>query len=81
MKKRSVTISGHRTSLSLEEEFWTALKAEAKAQNRTLAALISEIDDARVAHKMPHNLSSALRLYILETLQARLTATSPSTRY
>ena len=47
MKKRSVKIQGHSTSISLEEEFWEALKALAKSQDRPLAALIAETDRKR----------------------------------
>jgi predicted DNA-binding ribbon-helix-helix protein len=62
--KRSVSIAGHTTSISLEEPFWKALRGLAKAQNRSLASLITEIDERRGT-----NLSSALRLYILDSLQ------------
>ncbi len=60
--KRSVTIAGHRTSLSLEEEFWTALKSIASQHHTSLADLIATIDEARGAR----NLSSATRVFILE---------------
>lgn len=62
--KRSVTIAGHTTSISLEEPFWSALRSLAKAEGRSLAALITDIDERRGT-----NLSSALRLYVLESLQ------------
>ena len=62
--KRSVTIAGHTTSISLEEPFWKALRDIAKAEGRSLAALITDIDERRGT-----NLSSALRLYVLENLQ------------
>lgn len=62
--KHSVTIAGHTTSISLEEPFWAALRSIAKSQNRPLAALIAEIDERRGT-----NLSSALRLFVLDTLQ------------
>lgn len=65
MKKRSVKIQGHSTSVSLEEEFWEALKALAKSQDCPLAALIAEIDRKRGGQ----NLSSALRVYVLRQLQ------------
>jgi predicted DNA-binding ribbon-helix-helix protein len=52
-QKRSVTLSGHRTSVSLEDEFWTALQEIAASSGQNLAALIDE------------NLSSALRLFVL----------------
>jgi predicted DNA-binding ribbon-helix-helix protein len=59
--KRSLTISGHRTSLSLEPEFWAALKAAAVAERKSLAALVGEIDRSRGGR----NLSSALRVWVL----------------
>ncbi len=59
--KRSVTIAGHRTSLSLEPEFWDALGALAQARGMSLAGLVTAIDEARGQT----NLSSALRVEIL----------------
>ncbi len=64
--KRSVNIAGHTTSVSLEEPFWAALRSIAKAEGRSLAALITDIDERRGT-----NLSSALRLYVLQSLQQR----------
>ena len=61
-QKRSVTISGHRTSVSLEEEFWTALTEIAASTNRPLAQLVDDIDKRQGRGK---NLSSALRLFVL----------------
>ena len=65
--KRSLTIAGHRTSLSLEPEFWTALKDFAARERKSLAALVGEIDETRGAR----NLSSAIRVWILQRLQAK----------
>lgn len=70
MKKRSVKIRGHATSISLEEEFWTALKSIASDQNKSLSALIAEIDQSR----RDQNLSSALRVYTLKTLENKLSS-------
>ena len=61
-QKRSVTISGHRTSVSLEEEFWAALTEIAALTKRPLAQLIDDIDKRQGRGK---NLSSALRLFVL----------------
>ena len=61
LRKRSVTIAGHATSLSLEEEFWRDLRAIARRRNLSLNALVSSIDAARAG-----NLSSALRVFVLE---------------
>lgn len=66
-RKRSLTIAGHRTSVSLEPEFWDALTAAAKSQSKSVAALVGEIDTGRGAR----NLSSAIRVYILNSLLRR----------
>jgi predicted DNA-binding ribbon-helix-helix protein len=60
-RKRSLSIAGHRTSVSLEDPFWDALKQIALVEERTIAALIAEVDSKREAT----NLSSALRLHVL----------------
>ena len=60
IEKRSITIDGHRTSISLEDEFWKSLKLIAKERNMAINALIAEIDSQRAT-----NLSSALRVHIL----------------
>ncbi len=60
--KRSLTIAGHRTSLSLEPEFWDALKQAADNDGKSLAALVGEIDAAR----QRRNLSSAVRVWVLK---------------
>ncbi|MCL2748812.1 MAG: ribbon-helix-helix domain-containing protein [Alphaproteobacteria bacterium] len=62
MKKLSVNISGHLTSLSLENEFLIALKRIAAEQNRSVAEIIREIDAKREKNT---NLSSAARIWIL----------------
>lgn len=66
MKKRSVNIKGHLTSVSLEEEFWDALKRIAEKDVLSLNNLVALIDEGRGKN----NLSSALRLYVLERLLA-----------
>ena len=65
--KRSLTIAGHRTSLSLEPEFWMVLKDFAARERKSLAGLVGEIDETRGAR----NLSSAIRVWILQRLQAK----------
>ncbi len=60
--KHSVTIAGHRTSISLEPEFWTALRAMAARHQRSLGAEIAAIDTARGGR----NLSSAIRVAVLQ---------------
>jgi predicted DNA-binding ribbon-helix-helix protein len=64
--KHSATLHGHRTSFSLEDEFWSELKAIAKAKGMSLAGLITDIDDQRISGS---NLSSALRVYVLRYLK------------
>lgn len=66
--KRSVTVAGHRTSLSLEDEFWQALQAAAVEDGRSIAALIAEIDRTRTTD----NLSSAIRVWLFKRLANRL---------
>ena len=61
-KKRSLTIAGHRTSLSLEDDFWEALKQMGKVQERSIAQLIEEIDSKRG----DRSLSGAVRSAVLE---------------
>ena len=58
--KRSLTIAGHRTSLSLEPEFWEALQKQAAARRLAVAALVTEIDRTRGER----NLSSAIRVWL-----------------
>lgn len=66
MTKRSLSIAGHRTSVSLEEPFWEALEELAARRGLSLPALVAEIDAARDA---AGNLTSALRVHILQTLR------------
>ncbi|MDV3459247.1 ribbon-helix-helix domain-containing protein [Sphingomonas sp. HF-S4] len=63
--KRSVTIAGHQTSISLEPIFWDALEAAAAARALPLSALIAAIDHARIQGDTPPNLASALRTWLL----------------
>lgn len=67
MKKRSMTIAGHRTSLSLEDGFWTELKRIADARGQSLNAMVTQIDNDR---DLRVNLCSALRLFVLETVKS-----------
>jgi predicted DNA-binding ribbon-helix-helix protein len=61
LKKRSVTIAGHATSVSMENIFWDRLTDIAKTRNQSVSSIIREVDTARAG-----NLSSALRVYVLE---------------
>lgn len=67
MKKRSVNIEGHQTSITLEDEFWFELNAIAERRGLSINKLVAEIDDARPAER---NLSSAIRVFILQDLRA-----------
>lgn len=69
--KRSLTIAGHRTSISLEEPFWRLLQSEAKAQGLSVAAFVEMIDRAR----RDTNLSSAIRIHLVTALMAQGTIT------
>lgn len=66
-EKRSFSIQGHRTSISLESAFWTALKDAAAEDGQTLAGLINMIDKERG----DAGLSSAVRVWLLKRLQVR----------
>jgi len=72
MDKRSLSISGHRTSIALEPEFWAALELMAAEGGQTMAALIRTID----ANRQTANLSSAARLAVLQWYQ-QAAATRP----
>jgi predicted DNA-binding ribbon-helix-helix protein len=63
--KRSVTIAGHQTSISLEPLFWQTLEAAAAVRALPLNALIAEIDAIRITEAAPPNLASALRSWLL----------------
>ena len=60
--KRSLTIAGHRTSLSLEPEFWLALQESARTEKKTVASIVGELDRTRGSR----NLSSAIRVWLLK---------------
>jgi predicted DNA-binding ribbon-helix-helix protein len=72
--KRSIVIDGHKTSVSLENAFWSDLKDIASSQHVTLSKLVGEIDAAR----QQSNLSSAIRLFVLEHFQNESTHAGPS---
>jgi len=64
--KRSIVIGRHRTSVSLEDAFWSDLKEIARAQEATVSKLVTQIDGAR----QQGNLSSAIRLFVLEHIRS-----------
>lgn len=61
LRKKSFTLSGHRTSVALEAEFWSVIEAAARAKGQSLAALVAAIDAGRGGRP----LASALRLFAL----------------
>ena len=63
MEKRSLSIAGHRTSIALEPEFWAALDEAAAADGRSMAVLITEIDNGRDPER---GLASAVRVWLLK---------------
>jgi predicted DNA-binding ribbon-helix-helix protein len=67
--KRSIAIAGHRTSVSLEDEFWDALGEIAAERKMSVAALIGEIDKGRGAL----NLSAAIRIHVLAWYRGKAT--------
>ena len=71
-RKRSVVIAGHKTSVSLEPEFWEALKEIAAHRNISVNQIVRDID---TGHK--GNLSSAIRLHILQYYRSRAAANNP----
>ena len=66
--KRSVVFNGHKTSVSLEEAFWSDLKEIARAQGATLSTVIMGIDKGR---QQGSNLSSAIRVFVFDQVRAR----------
>jgi predicted DNA-binding ribbon-helix-helix protein len=64
--KRTITIDNHKTSVTLEDEFWSGLREIARLKNATLRALATQIDDARGRN----NLSSAVRVFVLNYYRA-----------
>lgn len=73
VSKRSITIAGHRTSISLEDVFWDALRDIAEGEGRSLSRLISAID----AMRGEANLSSAIRVHVLRHYRGLSAARSP----
>ncbi|MDH3241861.1 MAG: ribbon-helix-helix domain-containing protein [Alphaproteobacteria bacterium] len=74
LKRHSVRIAGHATSISIEDAFWEEIKRAARDDGISTARLVEAVDQARsadvAAGAKPPNLSSALRLYVLRRLKA-----------
>jgi predicted DNA-binding ribbon-helix-helix protein len=71
--KRSIVIAGHKTSVSLEDAFWKGLKEIASARNMTLSDLVASIDGGR----RQGNLSSAIRLFVLDHYRSQAAGNGP----
>lgn len=72
--KRSIVIAGHKTSVSIEDAFWIALKDIAANRRTTVAELVAAIDSGR----RQGNLSSAVRLFVLDYFRAAAAGERPS---
>ena len=70
--KRSIEIAGHKTSISLEPLFWEILRAAAAREGIPVSALVARIDAERIASPTPPGLASAIRLWLVGWLAARL---------
>jgi predicted DNA-binding ribbon-helix-helix protein len=75
--KRSIVIAGHKTSVSLEDAFWKGLKEIAAARNIPLSDLVSTIDNER----QHGNLSSAIRLFVLDYYRAQAGTDMPGREF
>jgi predicted DNA-binding ribbon-helix-helix protein len=71
--KRSIVVAGHKTSVSLEEAFWNGMKEISNERNLTLSELVGEID----GHRQQGNLSSAIRLFVLDYFRKRAVSGKP----
>lgn len=76
LRKRTLILSGHDTSVALEPEFWEVLEDVAQSHKLALPALVAKVDSARTP---PHSLASALRVYALNWLRQQLNTDSTQT--
>ena len=74
--KRSIVVAGHKTSVSLEEAFWNGMKEISGLRNMTLSELVGEID----GNRQQGNLSSAIRLFVLDYFRTRAMPPAPAGR-
>jgi predicted DNA-binding ribbon-helix-helix protein len=77
MRKRSISIHGHATSISLEDEFWQELAGLARQRKLSMNALVTEIDKQRSGQRTGQkgdaaNLSSTLRVYVLKQCKRKI---------
>ena len=75
--KRSISIDGHKTSVSLEDAFWSGLKEIAQAQGATVSQTVEEIDKMRQGA----NLSSAIRLFVLDRVRSQKVGATAGKRH
>ena len=76
VSKRSIVVSGHKTSVSLEDQFWNSLKEIARERNMTLVELVGAID----ADRQNGNLSSAIRLFVFGVYRDQVAGRQDRTR-
>ena len=74
--KRSIVVAGHKTSVSLEEAFWNGMKEISGLRDMTLSELVGEID----SNRQQGNLSSAIRLFVLDYFRSRAMAAVPEVK-
>jgi predicted DNA-binding ribbon-helix-helix protein len=74
--KRSIVVAGHKTSVSLEEAFWNGMKEISGLRDMTLSELVGEID----SNRQQGNLSSAIRLFVLDYFRTRAMAAAPDAK-
>ena len=74
--KHSMVVAGHKTSISLEEAFWIGLKEISGHRDMTLSELVDEIN----GHRQQGNLSSAIRLFVLDHFKSRVADTASESR-
>ena len=70
--KRSIVISGHKTSVSLEDDFWNGLKQIGRENKTTISGLVANID----VQRLHNNLSSAIRVFVLHHFRSQILQTS-----
>ena len=75
--KRSITINGHQTSISLEPMFWAMLRAAADTREVAMSALVAEIDAERIQSETPPGLAGAIRLWLVWDRQEHGGANAP----
>jgi len=76
LKKRSVTLYGHATSVALEPEFWKVIDAHVKDTEQSFAGFVRDQDDLRLANKLERNLGSHLRVWALNHISNQIKLTN-----